>query len=405
MALTIGTNVASLQASAAASSVNRDLETSMARLSTGKRINSASDDAAGVAIASRLTAEIRGTDQAIRNALDGQALIDTAEGGHKEIEAILQRMREVSIQAASDTNNAQDRGNLQAEVKALIKEIDRIAGVTTWAGNSVMDGGGSSSKTFSLQVGAATGTKNQIDVAIGAMDTATLGVGSATISLQDTPLGSVGEGNTSDVIIPKLSNYDTLTYIDSNGSSVIDLTFSDTSDGADTIIEIKGVTFTALFSDTAGSAVSKANIIGGLLSDFRNATYPANDPTGNFGGWSADGTISLEVINGGTIMLSDYEVNDASANALYAVKAIDAAIKTVNTQRSELGAISNRLSHTVSNMTNISTNLSAARGGIEDADFAVETTQLAKNQILQQASTAMLAQANASKQGVLSLLQ
>jgi flagellin len=405
MALTIGTNVASLQASAAASSVNRDLETSMARLSTGKRINSASDDAAGVAIASRLTAEIRGTDQAIRNALDGQALIDTAEGGHKEIEAILQRMREVSIQAASDTNNAQDRGNLQAEVKALIKEIDRIAGVTTWAGNSVMDGGGSSSKTFSLQVGAATGTKNQIDVAIGAMDTATLGVGSATISLQDTPLGSVGEGNTSDVIIPKLSNYDTLTYIDSNGSSVIDLTFSDTSDGADTIIEIKGVTFTALFSDTAGSAVSKANIIGGLLSDFRNATYPANDPTGNFGGWSADGTISLEVINGGTIMLSDYEVNDASANALYAVKAIDAAIKTVNTQRSELGAISNRLSHTVSNMTNISTNLSAARGGIEDADFALETTNLAKNQILQQASTAMLAQANASKQNVLSLLQ
>jgi flagellin len=407
MALTIGTNVASLQASAAASSVNRDLETSMARLSTGKRINSASDDAAGVAIASRLTAEIRGTDQAIRNALDGQALIDTAEGGHKEIEAILQRMREISVQAANDTNNTQDRGNLQAEMDALVKEIDRISGVTTWAGNSVMNGSGTSgsTKTFSLQVGAATGTKNQIDVAIGAMDTATLGVGSATISLQDTPLGSVGEGNTSDVIIPKLSNYDTLTYIDSLGSSFIDLTFSDTSDGADTIIEIKGVTYTALFSDTAGSAVSKANIIGGLLSDFRNATYPANDPTGNFGGWDADGTISVEVINGGTIMLSDYEVNDDSANALYAVKAIDAAIKTVNTQRSELGAISNRLSHTVSNMTNISTNLSAARGGIEDADFAVETTQLAKNQILQQASTAMMAQANASKQGVLSLLQ
>ena len=141
MALTIGTNVASLQASAAASSVNRDLETSMARLSTGKRINSAADDAAGVAIASRLSSEIRGTDQAIRNALDGQALIDTAEGGHKEIEAILQRMREVSVQAANDTNSSQDRGNLQAEIDALSSEIDRIAGVTTWAGNSVMDGG------------------------------------------------------------------------------------------------------------------------------------------------------------------------------------------------------------------------------------------------------------------------
>ena len=169
MALTIGTNVASLQASAAASSVNRDLETSMARLSTGKRINSAADDAAGVTIASRLSSEIRGTDQAIRNALDGQALIDTAEGGHKEIEEILQRMREVAIQSANDTNSAQDRGNLNAEMKALTSEIDRIAGVTTWAGNSVMDGGGSTSKTFSLQVGAATGAKNQIAVAIGAI--------------------------------------------------------------------------------------------------------------------------------------------------------------------------------------------------------------------------------------------
>ena len=185
MALTIGTNVASLQASAAASSVNRDLETSMARLSTGKRINSAADDAAGVAIASRLSSEIRGTDQAIRNALDGQALIDTAEGGHKEIEAILQRMREISVQSANDTNNAQDRGNLQAEMDALSTEIDRIAGVTTWAGNSVMDGGGSTTKTFSLQVGAATGTKNQINVAIGAMDSTTLTVGATVVGASD----------------------------------------------------------------------------------------------------------------------------------------------------------------------------------------------------------------------------
>ena len=185
MALSIATNVAALQSSASASSVNRDLETSMARLSTGKRINSASDDAAGVAIASRLTAEIRGTDQAIRNALDGQAMIDTAEGGHSEIEAILQRMREVSVQAANDTNNAQDRGNLQAEMNALKTEIDRIAGVTTWAGNSVMSGTGAanSTKTFNLQVGAATGAKNQIAVAIGSMDTATLLVGkTSTIS-------------------------------------------------------------------------------------------------------------------------------------------------------------------------------------------------------------------------------
>ena len=175
MALAIATNNAALNAAASASSVNRDMETSMARLSTGKRINSASDDAAGVAISSRLSAEIRGTDQAIRNSLDGQALIDTAEGAHKEIENILQRMREVAVQAANDTNNGQDRANLQAEMEAMVTEIDRIAGTTTWAGANLMDA--SAGTTFSFQVGAATGAQNQISVSIASMNATGLGVG------------------------------------------------------------------------------------------------------------------------------------------------------------------------------------------------------------------------------------
>jgi len=277
MALAIATNNAALNAAASASAVNRDMETSMARLSSGKRINSASDDAAGVAISSRLSAEIRGTDQAIRNSLDGQALIDTAEGAHKEIENILQRMREVAVQSNNDTNNAQDRANLQAEMNAMATEIDRIAGTTTWAGTNLMD---ATTSSFSFQVGSATGAKNQIAVTIKTMNAAGL---------------------------------------------------------------------------TAESA--------------------------------------------------DLTVNDTAAKRLTAIVNVDAAIKAVNDQRSELGAVSNRLNHTVNNLTNISTNLSAAKGGIEDADFALETTNLAKNQILQQASTAMLAQANASKQNVLSLLQ
>ena len=278
MALAIATNNAALNAAASASSVNRDMETSMARLSSGKRINSASDDAAGVAISSRLSAEIRGTDQAIRNSLDGQALIDTAEGAHKEIENILQRMREVAVQAANDTNNGQDRSNLQAEMDAMITEIDRIAGTTTWAGANLMDA--SAGTTFSFQVGAATGAKNQITITIDSMNTAGLGVPKPAIDIE-------------------------------------------------------------------------------------------------------------------TDMIS----------RLAAIHEIDHAIEKVNIQRSALGAVSNRLNHTVNNLTNISSNLSAAKGGIEDADFALETTNLAKNQILQQASTAMLAQANASKQNVLSLLQ
>jgi flagellin len=253
------------------------METSMARLSSGKRINSASDDAAGVAISSRLSAEIRGTDQAIRNSLDGQALIDTAEGAHKEIENILQRMREVAVQSSNDTNNAQDRTNLQAEMNAMATEIDRIAGTTTWAGTNLMS---AATSTFSFQVGSATGAKNQIAVAIKTMGAAGL-----------------------------------------------------------------------------------------------------------------------------TVEAGDLVLTDTAAKRLTSIVNVDAAIKAVNDQRSELGAISNRLNHTVNNLTNISTNLSAAKGGIEDADFALETTNLAKNQILQQASTAMLAQANASKQNVLSLLQ
>jgi flagellin len=377
MALTIGTNVASLQASAAASSVNRDLETSMSRLSTGKRINSAADDAAGVAIASRLSSEIRGTDQAIRNALDGQALIDTAEGGHKEIEAILQRMREVSVQAANDTNNAQDRGNLQAEMDALTTEIDRISGVTTWAGNSVMDGGGGASttaspasKTFSLQVGAATGTKNQIAVAIKAMDASTLSVGVAATTLA--------------------------------GDTATNATFAAATTSAK-----------AQFTITAGAAVvatgSAADITAAVTTSVAAAAADIVTQINDSDAYQALG-ISAAVKSGTTDVVqltqntTKSHVMSADA-AKQSITNIDAAIKTVNTQRSELGAISNRLTHTVSNMTNVSTNLSAARGGIEDADFALETTNLAKNQILQQASTAMLAQANASKQNVLSLLQ
>ena len=472
MALTIGTNVASLQASAAASSVNRDLETSMSRLSTGKRINSAADDAAGVAIASRLSSEIRGTDQAIRNALDGQALIDTAEGGHKEIEAILQRMREVSVQAASDTNNAQDRGNLQAEMDALTTEINRISGVTTWAGNSVMDGGSAgTSKSFSLQVGAATGVKNQINVAIGSMDAATLTVGKTSTTLGDvgtslatastltfistatetatfTVTGTAADGSALSQTISSLAAvaqtttgaYKTITSISSSGAAVGTLTIGVTTDGTaadpdgvgtiaanavastahalggavmgnttisgDTVTAAAGNAATSFIIDgfSFSSSASTNNVAGiATQNEALAALINASDDMQSRGITATDtgsfATLTLNYTQGSDVFL------DTAANARSGITAIDAAIKTVNTQRSELGAISNRLSHTVSNMTNISTNLSAARGGIEDADFALETTNLAKNQILQQASTAMLAQANASKQNVLSLLQ
>jgi flagellin len=407
MALAIATNNAALNAAASASSVNRDMETSMARLSSGKRINSASDDAAGVAIASRLSAEIRGTDQAIRNSLDGQALIDTAEGAHKEIENILQRMREVSVQAANDTNNSQDRGNLQAEMDAMIEEIDRIADTTTWAGTNLMSAGPS---PFEFQVGTATGDANQIEITIGGMTATELG------------LGGSGGISASDFSISQHTNaagtkYDTLvldedaSVVDANtdtfhiSHSVKDATDTVDSDAILTLfgksVELTGIAQAdqaAIEDAFSGFGVSVQITAGYNTTDDASAT-PDADPATT--GQGVD-YLTLTVPQPGAS--SNLSVSSAD-NALAAVDDIDDAILTVNNQRSELGAVSNRLNHTVNNLTNISSNLSAAKGGIEDADFALETTNLAKNQILQQASTAMLAQANASKQNVLSLLQ
>jgi flagellin len=279
MALSVATNTGALMAQAAASSVNKEMEISMARLSSGKRINSAADDAAGVAIASRLTSEVRGTNQAIRNAMDAQAFLDTAEGAHKEIENILQRMRELAVQAANDSNDATDRDNLDTEFASLIVEIDRISDVTEWAGKSLMAADGS----FTFQIGSGTAAADSL-----------------TVTIQQMGTNSLGSAATSFVLNTHVS------------------------------------------------------------------------------------TASLAAI---------------------AIDALDAAIQVVNSQRAALGSYSNRLDHTVTNLTNVSTNLQAGLGRIEDADFAAETTNLAKTQILQQASTAMLAQANASKQNVLSLLQ
>jgi flagellin len=279
MALTVATNTGALMAQAAASSVNKEMEISMERLSTGKRINGASDDAAGVAIASRLTSEIRGTNQAIRNAMDAQAMVDTAEGALDEVVNIMQRMRELAVQASNQTNNSTDLANLNTEYQAMAAELTRIEDSTTWAGQLLLDGSANSTTgTFSFLIGTG---------------------GAATTAA------------------------DTVTH-----------TFAD-------LTTMKGT-------------------IGDLLT---------------------------------------------LAKATTEVAAMDTAIGLVNTERAKGGSFSNRLDSTVSNLTNISNNLTAGRGRIEDADFAAETTTLAKTQILQQASTAMLAQANASKQNVLSLLQ
>jgi flagellin len=384
MALSVGTNTGALMAQAAASSVNKSMENSMERLATGKRLNSASDDAAGIAIASRLTSEIRGTNQAIRNAMDGQALIDTAEGAHNEIGNLLQRMRELAVQSANDTNSATDRTNLQTEMTALVAEIDRISNVTSWAGQKLMtgSGGNSSSGAFTFQVGSRTNSQDTITTTISATDSVTLGVGGAAVTATNTIFDSSATGaNTAST---STGNY---TIAEATDTVTVEDKTDDTS-----AIQIQGVTIsrTSVIANSGinGEAVALAKAIN-------------EDTTLQGLGVSAARTTTdgqIRIYQGGN------DISSTSA-AQTAITNIDTAIQTINTQRATLGATSNRLDSTVSNLTNISANLSAGRGRIEDADFAAETTNLAKTQILQQASTAMLAQENASKQGVLSLLQ
>jgi len=490
MALSVATNTGALMAQAAASSVNKEMEISMERLASGKRINGASDDAAGVAIASRLSSEIRGTNQAIRNAMDAQALIDTAEGAHDEIESILQRMRELAVQASNDTNNSNDRNNLQAEASALSTEINRIASTTTWAGENLLDATGGTSGTFEFQVGSRSSANDEILVSIGSMSASTLGVtagaastvggaarevstnaievtgsvtigdvynftvngealsytvttanaGQATVALQQAAVATGIAGAITTAAQPGLTsstdgavvtlNHDIVTFSGASADSVsggasvssntLTLTFSDFATGTVAAFSVNGIavavtagdmaTTTAYGKNRAGMISAIEDKLAALSASFEGHTFAVSNGTAgtaiDIAVTTRDGTATfIENVSvtgaagSGTITLN------SAANAQTAIGLIDTAINSVNSQRASLGAVSNRLDSTVSNLTNISSNLAAGRGRIEDADFAAETTNLAKTQILQQASTAMLAQANASKQNVLSLLQ
>ena len=322
MALSIATNTSALDAAAAAASVITSLETSMERLSIGKRINSASDDAAGVAIASRLSSEIRGTNQSIRNALDAQALMDTAEGAHKEVENILQRMREIAVQAANDTNNTQDRLNMQKEINAMVNEVDRIAEATTWAGTNLLlgDGTSNSEKAFSFQVGAATGTQNQINVAVKSLTASTLGLSAldlqATVLINDADITS-DAGLTVYEFMNNAGNF--LAARGGNADSVSTMSFT---------VDVNGQTSTAfsftsdtkLFGDTTGPTDAITRTVHNEIAAKINASTDL----------SALG-ISANVAGTGP----------ARVSLLYAetrvfISTIDKGLKTINIQRAEL---------------------------------------------------------------------
>jgi flagellin len=298
----INTNVAASITANALTKNERAMSQAMERLSTGQRINSASDDAAGLAIASRMTSQVNGLNMAVRNANDAISMVQTADGAAVEVSNMLQRMRELAVQAASETTSATDRDALDVEFEALTAEIERIADNTQWNGTTLLDG--------------TIGTNGAVAFQIGA-----------------------------------------------NASQTVTVTFAD-------------------FETAHASMVST----GGLFEGLDHATVNSGT-TGN----NSHDLASRDV--------------DTTSNAGTAITQIDFALTHLNTHRAALGAAINRLEYAADNLANVSQNTSASRSRVLDADYASETTELARTQIIQQAATAMLSQANQQAQSVLALLK
>ena len=355
---------------------------SMEKLSSGLRINRAGDDAAGLAISEKMRGQIRGLNQAERNAQDGISLIQTAEGALNETHSILQRMRELAVQSASDTNTAVDRAEIQKEVDQLAQELTRIADTTEFNTQNLLGGG----LDVVFHIGANEG--QNIQLAINNMSGEALKVafeGAATVA--GTAASVVDAGQTYTV-----ARFDPVTV--GTTASVADAQYGwVNADGNIVAVSADGEKYTELAEATA---------LGDLGADVE-----ASGSTFDFGSEVASGTVSvttgdaaddLVVTAHGGINVSEQDKADA------AITTINNAIETVSAERSKLGAMQNRLEHTIANLGASAENLQAAESRIRDVDMAAEMMAFTKFQILQQASTAMLAQANMAPQSVLQLL-
>jgi len=391
----INTNVSSLIAQNAISSNSRAQSSAMQQLSTGLRISGAKDDAAGLAIASKMTSQIKGLDQAVRNANDAISMLQTADGALVAVGDMMQRMRELAVQGASDTNVASDRTALNAEFSQLKTEITRITKNTQWNGMNILDGSNNGG-TFNFQIGASSGQSFNTTIANAGFSTA----GTTATSV----VSGVGSAEVSTVTLAGTSTFkenDTIT-INANGAQF-----------QYTITAAKAATYTTAES-VAGAGIK-------LLADDVYAGFAAASQT--FNGLTLAHTASTAVItltgnaanpNGFTATSSTSGGSLATLSALdvtsqgtasAAILGLDNAIAATNTQRSGLGATINRLTYAADNLANVSQNAQASRSRIQDTDYAKTSTELARTQIIAQAATAMLAQANQSQQSVLALLK
>ncbi|WBA14206.1 flagellin [Salinivibrio proteolyticus] len=380
MGVTVNTNVSAMTAQRYLNKATDELNNSMERLSSGSRINSAKDDAAGLQISNRLVAQTRGLDVAMRNANDGISIAQTAEGAMQESTNILQRMRDLSLQSANGANGKSERIAIQEEVAALQDELNRIAETTAFGGRRLLNG---SFGDASFQVGADAGEA--------------IIMGLTSIRADDFRMGGVEFVGTQ----PKSADW----QVDPTAST-LQLQFT-TKDGENVSLTIGA---------KPGDDVEElASYINGQSDEMLTASVdeegqlqifieePKVEGTVTFGGGLAT-SLGLVSGNGDLITTKDIDVSDVGG-AQMAVGVIDSAMRYIDSQRADLGAKQNRLSHTISNLSNIQENVSASNSRIRDTDFARETTAMTKGQILQQAGTSMLAQAKQMPQAALNLLQ
>jgi flagellin len=383
----INTNVMSLNAQRNLSTSGGALATALQRLSSGLRINSAKDDAAGLAIAERFTTQIRGLNQAARNANDGISLAQTGEGALAEITNNLQRIRELAVQSANSTNSASDREALNQEVEQRLAEIQRVASQTSFNGQKILDG---SFGTAAFQVGANAGE--------------TISIGLNT-SMKKDAIGQVAKTTgTVDVLDPDADPTTDDAWSADAPLSIADDDFT-IAVGTGDAVQLTGDYDTAqdlvdaINSKVAGASAwvdSDNHVVIASSEDLTVVT--ANDAATMLAG------VATTAVADDTSFLTAISVESAG-DANDTIVRVDAALTSVSSLRSTLGAIQNRFESTITNLTTAAENLTASRSRIQDADFAQETAALTRAQILQQAGVAILAQANAVPQNVLSLLR
>jgi flagellin len=376
----INTNVMSLNAQRNLQSSQSSLATSIQRLSSGLRINSAKDDAAGLAISSRFSSQINGLNQAQRNANDGISLAQTADGALSSVSDALQRIRELAVQSRNATNSDTDRAALNTEAQALKAEIDRVASTTSFNGVKLLDG---SFTNAAFQIGANVGET----ITVGSLGNA----GSATL----------GSYSRAQVTGAAASTFGAVTAGDLtiNGVSVGAI-------GADTNAANRASSIAAAINSYSSQTGVSATILDSAPTQVVLSSS-TGDITVGLAGTATTASTGLTAATTNATTSTGFAALDISsvAGADDAINAMDAALASVNTTRAQLGAVQNRFESVVSNLATTTENLSAAQSRIQDTDYAMETANMTRAQILQQAGTAMLAQANSAPQNVLSLLK